>query len=324
MKKVSLFAIATGIVLIIIALVWSGFSWHRIHDDVQRIGREDYTNKQATFESSSIQNIKVNVDDVSVTIKTRADANHVTVTYSQSKTDKFKVTGSNGTVSVSRADTAAHSRDGLCIFRCVGNPDPITIYVPAQSVYGYDLTANDAPVAFNTTDILQTRTVHVVSSDSSVQLQNLSTDGPLSLTSSNGSIRLQSVKASGTIGLISSDASNVLLHVQAPSITSRTDNGSATLDSVTTQNLTVNTSDASIVLNRLVATHISLTSDNGGISGTIAGSKDDYDSKISSDNGGIWVDGVAYNGAYFSNGGKPAKSLIVKASDASVTITFVK
>jgi len=324
MKKVSRFAIAIGAVLILIGLVWSGFSWHRISGDIQHIGQKDYTAQQATFDSASIRNIKVNISDVGVTIKPQTGSGQVRVDYFKTKENLFKVTGSDGTVSVSRSDSSPIDQQLFCFFRCLSSPSAITIYVPADSSYGYDLTADNAPVVFNAGSKLHTKSVRIVSSDSRVALQNLTIDGTADLSSDNGSIWLQDIMASDKLSLRSSDASTVLTRVQAPDITSKTDNGSTRLDHVTATDLTANTSDASILLIRLTASHVTLTSDNGGISGSIIGSKDDFDSRISSDNGSIHIDGVATGSAYFSGKGKHPKSLTARASDASVNIQFVK
>ncbi|HEY4161037.1 MAG TPA: DUF4097 family beta strand repeat-containing protein [Candidatus Saccharimonadales bacterium] len=323
MKKVSRYAFITGAVLILIALIWSGFSWHRIHDDIQRISHQDFTSKQAAFDSDSVQNINVNISDVAVSIKTRTDASHVRVAYFADKADAFKVTDSNSTVSISRIKTGT-GENYFCIFRCLSGPGTITIYVPANSAYRYDLTASNASVSFDNAGPLQTQAIHVSSSNSTITLQQITANGTISLDSDNGSIHLQDVTAGGKLSLDSSNASNVLSNVKAPSITSKTTNGSATLDTVAATDVTVNTSNATIALDRLEADRISLSSNNGGVTGTIVGSKTDYDTRISSDNGGVQVNGIRYNGAYFSDGGNPAKSLTIKSSNAPVHIKFAQ
>lgn len=322
MKKTSLYAIAAGLVLIFVALAWSGFSSQRIQNDMQHISQKNYTKKQTRLSASGITRLHVNIDNVRIVIKTQSDDKHVRVDYFASEDDAFAVTSSGGTVSVTRTKEA--DPHFLCFFRCIGTPGTITVYVPASSNYAYDLTADNAPVTFDNTDIIRTQSVRIASSNSSVEAQRLSTSGDMDLQSDNGSIKLWDVDATGRLRLISSNASNELVRVKAANISSQSDNGSASLDAVTTGDLTASSSNASIKLNRVIAQQIILTSDNGSVQGSLVGSKDDYAIRIGSDNGSIKLDGTEYNGSYFSDGNKSGKRLSVESSNASVTITFVK
>jgi DUF4097 and DUF4098 domain-containing protein YvlB len=322
MKKVSLIAIATGVAFIFIALIWSGFSWHRIQNDLQHISQKNYTEKQEIFSANTIKRVNVNIDNVQVIIKTQTDNSHVRVAYFTSEDDKFTITNSGDTVSVSRAKAA--DPHFLCFFRCIGTPGTITVYVPADSIYAYSLTADNAPVSFDNAATLRTQTIHVESSNSSAKLQHIAADGTIDLHSDNGSVQLRYVTATGKLSLTSSNASNELVNVQAPSIDSQADNGSTSLDTVTATDLTAHTSNASITLTRLAAKHSTLTSDNGSVHGSLVGSKDDFAIKIGSSNGSIQLDGTKYDGAYFSGGNNAAQSLSVQSSNSSIKLTFVK
>ena len=322
MKKSSRFAIITGLVLILVALAWSGFSWQRIQDDTQRISQKDYKEKQTTFTAGATERIHVNVDNVRIVVKTHSDSSTIRVVYFTSENDAFAVTNSDKTVSVTRTKEA--DPHFMCFFRCIGTPGTITVYVPAGSKYAYDLTAENAPVTFDNTKTLSVQSMRIESSNSSIEMRRLLASGDVELQSDNGSIKLLDVEITGKLHLTSSNASNELTRVTAASINSQTDNGSASLDSVTTKDLTVGISNASIKLHRLDAQHSTLNSDNGSVECSLIGSKDDYSIKIGSDNGSIKLDGAEYNGSYFSDGNKNSKSISAQSSNASVTLTFVK
>ncbi len=323
MKKISIVGIIIGVVVLIAGLAWSGFSWHRIQDDIQTLNSKDYVAKKSTFDSSSVQTIKVNISNTGVFVRTQADVDHVTVDYSETKYDKFVVGNEDGVVSVMHTESKSVNNI-FCLLRCVNMSDPVTIYVPADSAYKYDITAGNAPVTFNDTNvsILRVRNIHVSSSNSGVKLQNMMIDGTVKIDSSNGSIRLQDVIATDVIDLGSSNSSTVLIGVKAPTIVSETSNGSATLDSITAKDLRVNTSNASITLKRLMAERSNLTSDNGSISGSIVGARDSYMLDISSENGGIEIDGDKYEKSFVS-GANLNKSLTARASNSAIKINFV-
>jgi DUF4097 and DUF4098 domain-containing protein YvlB len=206
----------------------------------------------------------------------------------------------------------------------MGSPIAVTIYVPTNSSYSYNLTSDNGPVLFKNSGTLKTGAIQVKSSNSIVQLQHLSVGGAVSLTSDNGGIEMESVTSSAKINLGSSNARNVLTHVSAPSIVSKTNNGGAMFRLVTVKDISVNTSNATITLDHLVADHIAMTSDNGGITGTIIGSKDDYASKVTVDNGDIRVNGTKYGDLYLTDTSKNGRTLTAKASNASATLNFVQ
>jgi DUF4097 and DUF4098 domain-containing protein YvlB len=322
MKKVSRIAIAAGFLLVLIAFVWSGFSWHNIATDFQNINRKNFTNRQATFDSSSVQNIDVNMSNVDAIIETRTNSNHVTVDYSESKAEKYTVSDSDGTISVVSQNIVGSN---FCLFECISSPTAVTIYVPANSTYAYDLTASNAAVHFDNTSRLHTQAVHISASNSNVTIQDIAASDTMSVTNNNGSIWLRDVTTSGKLSLGSSNANNTLLDVRAPNITSGSANGSTTLNSVATTSLTANSSNANITLDHLSANQISLTSNNGGISGTIVGSKADFNSEITSDNGSLKINNAKYNDVYFStDNGPSAKSLTARASNSAIDIQFVR
>ncbi|HSX34432.1 MAG TPA: DUF4097 family beta strand repeat-containing protein [Candidatus Saccharimonadales bacterium] len=323
MKKASLLALAAGFGLILIALTLSGFSAQRISNDVKAINQKDLTVRQGTFDARGIQQVKTDVNDVKVVIKTQTDTSRVTVDYFETNADKFVVTHSGDTLSVGRKP-GSQKHHFICFFRCISNPYSITIRVPANSVYAYNLMANNAPVAFENGGTLQTQAIHIVSSNSNVDMQRLAAAGTVYAQSDNGSIRLHDVTSSGTLTLESSNASNELVNVQAPAINSTTDNGSVLLHAVTTVNLTAHSSNASITLDRLTADHATLTSDNGSVEGSIIGAKEAYDLGITSDNGSITVDNTSYGESYRTEQNSRGKSVKITASNAAVNVNFVK
>lgn len=322
MKKASRITLIAGMAIALIGFAWSGFSWSSVQNDVRQIGRQGYTEKHKTFDARNIERIKVNIDNVKVVVKLQPSraSTDVTVDYFESDTDSFTLAAADNTLSLTRAQKQHETF--MCFFRCASTPAAITVYVPRASVFAYDLQADNAPVHFENTDTIQATTVHVGASNSRVQLQRLTARGDVTINNDNGSIRLRDISSSGRLRLGSSNASNMLSNVRATSITSTTDNGSATLDSIETGELTVSASNASINLDRIAATRSNFTSDNGSVQGSMLGAKDDYSIKMSSDNGSIEVNGARYDGSYFAGTDNAPKSLAVQSSNASIRMTF--
>jgi DUF4097 and DUF4098 domain-containing protein YvlB len=323
MKKVTRIALAAGLTLSVIGFAWSGFSWRNIEHDIQNISRRDYTDKKATFAAGTVNRIKANVDNVKIVIKQQPDhANkQVSVTYFESDRDKFAAKNVDGTITISRTQDPGETV--FCMFRCAGSQDrPLVVYVPADSVLDYDLSADNAPVHFENSGKLQAKTVRIIASNSSVRLQDIAASGTIDIRNDNGSIEMQNVKTPAKLILSSSNAINTLTDVEAQAINSTTDNGSASLDTVTTTDLKVSTSNAAITLRRVAAIRTTLTSDNGSVEGSLLGAKNDYDIRVENANGSVELDGVRHEWSYTSGDKTAAKSLSVQASNAMVDITF--
>jgi len=322
MKKPSRIAVIVGLLLILAGFAWSGFSGQRIIDDVHAISSKDFTTKTADFDSAPIQNIKTNLDNLRVVVDTNTATNKVTVDYFETEEDKLAVTNTNGTLQISRS--IEKGADYLCFFRCISAPHKITIHVPADSSYAYDVTANNGPVAFEPTDALLTKSIRIESSNSSVQLQNVVSSSTIDLRNNNGSIKLRDTKAGSRLTLESSNARTDLNRVEAPIIKANADNGSMALEYVTSKDLTATASNALITLTNLATEHATITNDNGSIAGTAVGTKDDYDTRITNDNGSIQIDGDWYSNSYFSDGSNRSKSLTIRGSNASVKVNFIR
>ncbi|HSX43253.1 MAG TPA: DUF4097 family beta strand repeat-containing protein [Candidatus Saccharimonadales bacterium] len=320
MKKLSRIAIIAGVLLMLIGLIWSGFNLGRIRDDIDNIGQKHYTPLQASYDAAPVHTISTDLGDVAVNIATDAGSTHVTVDYFKTETEKFKVTDSNGTISVTRA--GAEPNEFMCLFRCIGRPHTITIHVPADSGYAYYLTANNAPVSFKNNAKLQAQQIHVKSSNSTIFMGNIAAHGTITLRSDNGTIRLHDMAAEGTMTLNSSNGTNQLTRVTAPTIHATADNGGDTLETVSAQNLNVHASNATVTLHGLHADHSIITSDNGSVEGSLAGPKSDYNIKVWSSNGSIRLNGVSSNGSYFSDNDNAPKSFSATASNGRVDLTF--
>jgi hypothetical protein len=322
MKKVSRIAIAIGAVLVLIGFVWSGFSPRHIWNDVDMIGQKHYTPLHASFDAAPVQSIDTDLGNIQIRVAADAGSAHVTVDYFKTQTEQFKVTDTGGAVSVTRA--GSEPSQFMCLFRCIGTPHTITIHVPAASAYAYRLTADNASVNFTNSATLQAQSIRVESSNSTVQVANIAAHGAVTLRSSNGNIRLRGLTTDGILTLDSSNGTNQLTNVTAPAIHATALNGGDTLAAVTTKNLNVRASNATVSLSQLHADHTTITSDNGGVKGSLAGPKDNYSIKVQSSNGSIHLNGASYDGSYFSGNDSAPKSLSVSASNGGVDLTFDK
>lgn len=322
MKKISRIAITAGIALVFVGLICTGFNLRRIRDDIDMIGQKHYTPLQAKFDAAPVHEISTELGDVDVQIASDPDSTQVTVDYYKTPSDRFKVTSSNGIVSITRA--RARPSQFMCLFRCIGRPNTITIHVPTDSNYAYYLTAEDAPVSFTNSNTLHAQTIHVTSSNSSVRVHKIIAAGALQLRSSNGRIELQDITAGGTVTLNSSNGTNELVRLTAPTIHTTADNGGDTLQTVATHNLNVHASNATVRLDDLQADHTTITSDNGNVEGSLAGAKNQYSIKAWSANGTLQFDGASYPTPYTYGNDTAPKSLSVSASNGRIDLTFDK
>jgi DUF4097 and DUF4098 domain-containing protein YvlB len=319
MKKLLRNATIAGAALVFSGFALSGFSFTNIQHDLHEISRQPLAQKQATFDADSVKKIRVDIDNVKVTVKTETGIDRVTVDYYETKTDKFSVNNSNGTVSLWRAEPA---RDNfICFYRCMDSGTAITVTVPTDSIYAYDLTAANAPVTIENDTSLQADTVRIASSNSTVRLENIVADKTIRLQSNNGNIRMNTVSTGGNLTLESNNGTNHLVEVKAAKIDSRADNGNMMLERVTANEVTAVASNGTIRLDRLNTNKAMFTSDNGNVRGSLDGSKEDYRIRLTSDNGSIRVNNTEHNGTYLSDNAA-AKQLTVQSSNGTVDITF--
>ncbi len=319
MKKLSLYGIAVGLILFVASLAWTGFNWRRIRHDFQQIGHKDYTTQQTTLGAVAVTHIHVDVDDVPIIIKTQPSSSTIRVAYFSSQNDKFAVTSSNGTVSVTRA-TPLKSHF-MCLFECIGTTYSITIYVPANSDYAYDVTANNEAVTFQNTAMLHTQNVSIAAGHSTVKLQQLITNGDITVDGGDARVALQGIQATGTVRLTGPYSDSTLTNVQAKTITDQPGSGSVNFDTVTADTVNASADNGTITLSRLAVANGTFTSNSGSITGTVQGSKNDYALKANGSNGDIKIDGMSYDTSYFSNN-NAKKSLTVQASNGDISLNF--
>lgn len=319
MKKVSRWALVAGAALILIALVWSGFNWQRIQGDIQAISQKGYTAKQSVISPAAIRSITTDLQDVTVVIKVHA-ADTITLDYSESESHTFAITSTNGVVSVKRAQ--AKSNQPYCLFSCIGAPTTVTISVPANSRYAYDLTADNGHVRFENNGQLLAQSVRVNSSNSTVVLHRTITEGAITLQSNNGNINVQDVTTGGKLHLESSNGTHRLTNVSAATIEASSANGNVRFEGVTAKDVTAHASNGRITLAKLDAAKINLTSDNGGVDGRFVGTKDAYDIRATSENGSMRINGADHNGDYYAKTPTASRTLTVTSSNASVELNF--
>lgn len=203
-------------------------------------------------------------------------------------------------------------------------------FITSGSVFGGDPTANEIEVTLPKTMLAR---LTVGTSNGSVSVEDVTFAQTLNLHTSNGAIKLEDVNCAQKILCATSNSRITLDDVNVSAARLTTSNGRVTLDDVYAREdvevvnsnggivveestvdglLRLTTSNGRVELDAAAAARINIKTSNGGVTGTIKGSREDYTITSSTTNGA--------NQLGNREGGE--KELRVVTSNGAITLDF--
>lgn len=292
-----------GILIFTAALAMAGW-------DITKISTRPHADEVTVDFENQNQAITVTDEDVPLTLgKSNDDKIHIS--YFENKLESYRVDNSADHLEIEKT-TDYHWYH--YIFNIDFQKKHLEVLLPEEYCGVLTLQTSNGRI---TLDDFTASALHVEGDNGAVTLGNIHCLGSVSVKTENGKIEASNVNVSEDLEIEGNNGSIKLRAVQAKNLHASTENGSISATDVAgEESVTLTNSNARIKTDRLSAgKSITLSTDNGSVSGSIIGKQSDFS-----------ITARAYNGSSnlpeITSGGE--KTLSVATGNGSINIEFVE